>query len=136
VFNTYRYKTRGEHEMKTESANKAESFYIAIILYKSSSDAPSYQPWYQESFVLIKAASLEEAKAKALNHGKNESVSYTNENGETITWSLQQVVDVNSVLDNDFDSSEDIIDLYARHFRNYEAYHSFEPLLSQEQFGE
>jgi hypothetical protein len=122
--------------MKTESANKAESFYIAIILYKSSSDAPSYQPWYQESFVLIKAASLEEAKAKALNHGKNESVSYTNENGETITWSLQQVVDVNSVLDNDFDSSEDIIDLYARHFRNYEAYHSFEPLLSQEQFGE
>jgi hypothetical protein len=63
-------------------------------------------------------------------------VSYTNENGETITWSLQQVVDVNSVLDNDFDSSEDIVDLYARHFRNYEAYHSFEPLLSQEQFGE
>lgn len=91
---------------------------------------------YQESFVLIKAASLEEAKAKALNHGKNETVSYTKENGETITWSLQQVVDVNSVLDDDFDSSEDIVDLYARHFRNYEAYQSCEPLLSQEQFGE
>ncbi|MEH2401342.1 DUF4288 domain-containing protein [Nostoc sp.] len=122
--------------METKSANKAESFYVAIILYKSSSDAPSYQSLYQESFVLIKAASLEEAKAKALNHGKNESVSYTNENGETITWSLQQVVDVNSVLDDDFDSSEEIVDLYARHFRNYEAYQSFEPLLSQEQFGE
>ena len=120
--------------MKTKSADKAKSFYIAIILYKSSSDAPSYQPLYQESFVLIKAVSLEEAKAKALNHGKNESVSYTNENGETITWSLQQVVDVNSVLDDDFNSSEDIVDLYARHFRNYEAYKSFEPLLSQEQF--
>ncbi|WP_375499395.1 DUF4288 domain-containing protein [uncultured Nostoc sp.] len=122
--------------MKTESANKAESFYIAIILYKSSSAQHDYQPLYQESFVLIKADSLEEAKAKALNHGKNESVSYTNENGETITWSLQQVVDVNSVLYDDFDSSEDIVDLYARHFRNYEAYQSFEPLLSQEQFRE
>ncbi|MBN3870517.1 DUF4288 domain-containing protein [Nostoc sp. JL33] len=120
--------------MKTESANKAESFYIAIIVYKSSSDKDDYQPLYKESFVLIKATSLEEVKAKALNHGKNESVSYTNENGETITWSLQQVVDVNSVLDDDFDSSEDIVDLYARHFRNYDAYQLFEPLLSQEQF--
>ncbi len=118
--------------MKTESVDKAQSFYIAIILYKSSSDAPNYQPLYQESFVLIKATSLKEAKAKALNHGKNESVSYTNENEETITWSLQQVVDVNSVLDDDFNSSEDGVDLYARHFRNYEAYHSFEPLLSNE----
>ncbi|MEH1873700.1 DUF4288 domain-containing protein [Nostoc sp.] len=122
--------------MKTESANKAESSYIAIILYKSSLSEDDYQPLYQESFVLIKGTSLEEAKGKALNHGKNESVSYTNENGETISWSLQQVVNVNSVLDDNFDSSEDIVDLYTRHFRNYEVYQSFEPLLSQEQFGE
>ncbi|QKQ77892.1 DUF4288 domain-containing protein [Nostoc sp. TCL240-02] len=119
--------------MKTGSADKVESFYIAIILYKSSSDQADYQTLYQESFVLIKAASLEEAKEKALNHSKNESISYTNENEETITWSLQQVVDVNSVLYDDFDSSKDIVDLYTRHFRNYEAYQSFEPLLSKEQ---
>ncbi|MBD2596421.1 DUF4288 domain-containing protein [Nostoc spongiaeforme FACHB-130] len=119
--------------MKTESINKKEFFYIAIILYKSSSDQPDYQPLYQESFVLIKATSLEAAKAKAVEYGKNESVSYKNENGETITWSLQQVVDVNLVLDDDFDSSEDGVDLYTRHFRNYEAYQSFEPLLSNEE---
>jgi hypothetical protein len=118
--------------MKSENTDKTTSFYIAIILYKSSSDAPDYQPLYQESFVLIKAASLEQAKEKALNHGKDESVSYINENGETITWSLQQVVDVNSVLYDDFVSAEDGVDLYTRHFRNYEAYHSFEPLLSKE----
>lgn len=88
---------------------------------------------YQEIFVLIKAASLESAKAKALNHGKNESVSYINENGEIITWSLLQVVDINSVLYDDIDSSEDVVDLYARHFRNYDAYQSFEPLLSNEE---
>ena len=62
------------------------------------------------------------------------TVSYTNENGETITWSLQQVGDVNSVLNDDFNSSEDGVDLYSIHFRNYETYQSFEPLLSQEQF--
>jgi hypothetical protein len=122
--------------METKSVDKVESFYIAIILYKSSSDKPDYQPLYQESFVLIKATSLDLAKEKALKHGKNENVSYTNENGEVITWSLQQVVDVNSVLDDDFNSSEDCVDLYARHFRNYEAYQSFEPLLSKEQFAE
>ncbi|OUL28592.1 hypothetical protein BV378_07225 [Nostoc sp. RF31YmG] len=119
--------------MKTDNTNNSKLFYIAIILYKSSSDAPNYQPLYQESFVLIKAASLESAKVKALAHGKNESVSYTNENGETITWTLQLVLDVNSVLYNDIDSSEDVIDLYTRHFRNYNAYQSFEPLLYQEQ---
>ncbi|MBN3907134.1 MAG: DUF4288 domain-containing protein [Nostoc sp. NMS1] len=119
--------------MRMKNANQVESFYIAIILYKSSSDKPDYQPLYQESFVLIKATSLEEAKAKALNYGNNETVSYISENGETITWSLQQVVDVNSLLYDDFNSSEDIVDLYARHFRNYDAYQSFEPLLSKEQ---
>jgi hypothetical protein len=123
----------GESRMKTENADKKESLYIAIILSKSFSDKPDYQPLYQESFVLIKAASLEEAKTKALNYGKNENVSYTNENGEVITWSLQQIVDVNSVLDDDFDAAEDGVDLYTRHFRNYDAYQSFEPLLSQEQ---
>ena len=56
--------------MQSESIYKTESFSIALIL-KSSSNQPDYQPLYQESFVLIKAASLEEAKIKALNHGKS-----------------------------------------------------------------
>ncbi|MBN3942562.1 MAG: DUF4288 domain-containing protein [Nostoc sp.] len=118
--------------MKPESADKTESFYIAVILYESSSDAPNYQPLYQECFVLLKASSLEKAKEKAVCYGKKEEVSYKNEDGENITWSLKQVIDVNSVLYDDFDSASNGVDLYARHFRNYEAYHSFEPLLSQE----
>ncbi|WP_339375920.1 DUF4288 domain-containing protein [Calothrix sp. NIES-2098] len=71
---------------------------------------------------VVALGSSEEAKVKAVDYGKNESVSYTNENGETITWSLQQVIDVNSVLYDDIDSSEDVVDLYTRHFRNYDAY--------------
>jgi len=61
-----------------------------------------------------------------------EEVRYPNEDKEIITWSLKQIVDVNSVLYDDFDDSNDGVELYARHFRNYEAYRSFEPLLSGE----
>lgn len=104
-------------------------FYMAVILYESSSDAPEYKPLYQESFVLLKATSLEEAETKALVHGTQEQVSYQNENQETIRWSLKQVIDVNSVLDDELDDGSE---LYVRHFRNYQAYCAFEPLLSGE----
>jgi Domain of unknown function (DUF4288) len=96
-----------------------QSFYMAVVLYESSSDASDYQPWYQEGFVLIKASSLEEAKEKALNYAKREQVSYQNEYKETITWSLKRLVDVNNLL---YDEFEDGTEIYARHFQNYEAY--------------
>ncbi|WP_017655828.1 DUF4288 domain-containing protein [Fortiea contorta] len=119
--------------MKSKNVDNPELLYIAVIVYESSSDAPNYQHLYQESFVLIKATSLELAKKKAANYAKKEEVSYKNEDGETITWSLKQVVDVNSVLYDDFDTFSDGIDLYTRHFRNYDAYHLFEPVLSPEE---
>jgi len=103
------------------------SSYIAVLLYESSSAAPGYRPLYDESFVLIKASSPEEAKEKASTYAKREQTSYRNEQGEEISWSLKQVIDVTAVLD---ESLEDGSDLYSRHFRNYEAYRLFEPLLA------
>jgi len=105
-------------------------FYIAVILYESSSNVPHYKPLYEECFTLIEATSLEEAREKALVCAKNNEHSYENVCGETITWVTKKIVDVNNVLD---DSFKDYTDLYARHFRNYEAYHSFESLLSEEE---
>lgn len=119
--------------MKQKNTEKTESFYIAVIIYKSSCNAPDYQPLYQECFVLLKASSLEKAKEKAVSYGKKEELSYKNEKGQTIVWSLMEVVDVNLVLDDDFDSASNGVDLYVRHFRNYEAYSSFETLLSKEE---
>jgi Domain of unknown function (DUF4288) len=115
--------------MEIAGTSAVTSFYVAVILYESSSDVPDYKPLYQESFVLLKATSLEEAEAKALAYGTQEQVSYQNENQETIRWSLKQVIDVNSVLDDELDDGSE---LYARHFRNYQAYCGFEPLLSGE----
>ena len=109
--------------MKTEDI----MFYIAIILYEAASDAPGYQSLYEESFVLIQASSEEEAREKATIHAQGQLSSYQNEFGETITWLFKQIIDVSPVLSETF---EDGADLYARYFRNMQAYSAFEPLLS------
>ncbi|MEO1339727.1 MAG: DUF4288 domain-containing protein [Cyanobacteria bacterium J06635_13] len=102
-----------------------QSFYIAVILYKSSSDSED-QPLYQECFTLIKASSIEEAHKRTEDYAKKAKCSYTAEDGRTISLSLERIVDVNNVLYNDFQNGTDI---YARHFRNFAAYSSFEPLI-------
>ena len=51
---------------------------------------------------------------------------FKNDAAETITWSVKQVLDVSKVLDAELG---DGADLYSRHFRDYAAYRSFEPLL-------
>ncbi|HSA49661.1 MAG TPA: DUF4288 domain-containing protein [Yinghuangia sp.] len=104
--------------------------YIAVILAEATSPAPGFAPLYQESFVLLTAGSAREARAKARRHGLAVETTYENEAGEPVTWSLKQVVDVAEVLDADLG---DGADLYARHFRDYAAYRSFEPLLSGEE---
>jgi len=50
--------------------SKEQSFYIAVILYESSSNNPGYKPLCQECFVLIKASSLKEAQEKAFTHAE------------------------------------------------------------------
>ncbi|MBR8827822.1 MAG: DUF4288 domain-containing protein [Gomphosphaeria aponina SAG 52.96 = DSM 107014] len=94
--------------MINETIQEKPSFYVAVLLYESSSTAPDDQPFYQEGFVLIKATSKEEAEKKAWKYGLEEQVSYHNENKNTITWSLKQVVDVNSVLYDEFEDERQI----------------------------
>jgi len=113
--------------MNTEIEKQNLSFYIAVIVYEFSSDAPQDQPLYREDFVLIKASSREDAQQKTLQLAQKEETTYKNEQGENITVTLKHVVDVSSVLSEKF---EDGADLYARHFHNYQAYVAFEPLFS------
>ena len=114
--------------MTTKSIDQ-QSFYVAIALYESTSSNPEDRILYEECFVLIKATSLEQAKDRAWKLGRQQESSYKNGAGSTISWSLKHIVDVASVLDEGF---EDGTELYSRHFRNYRAYYSFEPLLSGE----
>ncbi len=105
------------------------SSYIAILLSRATSEAAGHEPLYAEDFVLLTADSEDEARTKALAHGKSQETSYENDRGERITWELLHVVDVNEVLDA---SLGDRADLYSRNFTNYDAYRAFEPLLSDD----
>ncbi|MDV2995110.1 MAG: hypothetical protein N4J56_004764 [Chroococcidiopsis sp. SAG 2025] len=116
--------------MRVESNSGEASLYIAVILFESSSSVPSDRTLYEECFILIQANSLEEAREKALLYSRQQECSYQNQDKDTITWTCKQIIDVNSVLYDDFG---DVTEIYARHFRNYEAYCQFEPLLSGEE---
>ena len=113
--------------METENMQIKLPFYMAVILYEAQSDTPDYKPLYEESFVLIGAFTEDEAKEKAAIHAQGQLSSYQNEFGETITWVVKQIIDVCPVLTSTF---EDGSELYVRHFRDYQAYSAFEPMLS------
>jgi hypothetical protein len=115
--------------MKTENMQIKSLFYMAVILYEAQSDTPDYEPLYEESFVLVGASTEDEAREKAAIHAQGQLSSYQNEFGETITWVVKQIVDVSPVLNS---TIEDGSELYARHFRNYQAYSAFEPMLSED----
>lgn len=107
----------------------AWSLYIAVLLCEASTTADGQAPLYQENFVLLRARDEGEARDKALAHGRRLETSYQNELGDTVSWRLLHVVDVSEVGETDLGDGSEV---YTRHFRNYAAYRSFEPLLSGE----
>ena len=105
---------------KEKAAYQPSPFYIAVIVYESSSDAPNDQPLYEETFMLIHASSQENAEQQAAQL-VNKPHSYQNQYGQTITWSFKQIVVVQPALNDEFTNGTE---LFSRFFRNYEAYHS------------
>jgi len=103
------------------------AWYVGLILYESSSNSPTYEPLYEESFVLISANSEAIAKQKIISIAKKRETSFENINGEMIKWKLNCIIDVNQIPDNTITDGSEI---YSRHFRNYKAYREFEPLLN------
>ncbi|WP_437828211.1 DUF4288 domain-containing protein [Sorangium sp. So ce1153] len=103
------------------------TLYVAILLYESSSLDPSYTPLFEECFVLLRADNDEQARARAEQHSRVHETCFNNAAGQEIHWKLKHVVDVSRVLS---DTLDDGAELYSRHFKDYGAYHAFEPLLS------
>jgi type IV secretory pathway component VirB8 len=78
-----------------------------------------------ENFALIKAFSPEEAEQKAADNANNENTSYKNEYGETVTWVVKPTVTVREVmLGEEIDLHSDIVDFFARGFKDYKSYQS------------
>lgn len=107
-------------------SSTTNGLYIAIILYETWSPDPSFEPMFEECFVLLRADSDEQALARAEQRSKAQETCYTNTTGQEVHWKPKRVVDVSRILS---DTMVDGAELYARHFTNYDAYHAFEPLL-------
>lgn len=102
--------------------------YVAIMLYQSSSDSLDYETLYQETFVEVMAADEKSANTALQELAKRREVSYKNEAGEQITWSLIKIVDRAEVLEET--PEENVRELYARHFKDFDAYKKMESLIN------
>jgi hypothetical protein len=103
--------------------------YTVVLVFETSSDSSSDRPLYSEEFFSIEAASDTEAKEKAIAKGKASEHNYKNREGDTITVTFKTLVDVQEPLEAT-PQNEGVI--YVRHFRNYQAYELFEPMLKGE----
>lgn len=104
--------------MTQENESLLPTFYVAVVIIESAIANSTYQPLYEERFLLIKATSEEDASEKAIQQS-NEPLSYQNQYGETVTWTFKEVVEVKAV---DYDKIADGTEIFTRFFRNYEAY--------------
>lgn len=118
-----------EHRPNVFAGGEPEP-YVAVLLVESTSDAPGYEPFYEESFVLLTAESPDDAQEKAREYGKQHETSYHDEHDQLVTWKLKHVLEVKPVEDATFDDGSE---LYSRFFRNYSGYRSFEPRLDGEE---
>ncbi|MBP2476391.1 hypothetical protein JOF53_005263 [Crossiella equi] len=98
------------------------ALYCAVLVHSTDGD----DPLHEESFVLLTADSEEQARVKALAHGRAAEHEYRDADGELVRWRLTDLVDVGLAPDQE---PGDGAQVYSRHFRDYSAYRRFEPLL-------
>ncbi len=103
----------------------SSKYHVAIILYKSSSDANGYVPMFEESITLIKANTEAEARKSAECLAHSRGAKFKNEKGEEITWVFDKIIDIAPMLE---DNLKDVTEIYSRHFANINAYKQFEEL--------
>ena len=99
--------------------------YIAITLFKFTSDAADYVPLYREDTTLVYAESEAEARELAETNVRSDEGTYKNEAGDTITVTPTAIIDVTASLTDDLSQGGD---LYSRHFRDFAAYSRWETL--------
>ncbi|MGW0178226.1 DUF4288 domain-containing protein [Nocardia sp. NPDC003345] len=107
----------------------AKSPYIAITLFEFTSDAPDHVPLYREDVTLLYADSEAQARELAEENFRSDGETYTSAAGYNVTVTPTAVIDVVAALIDDLSEGGD---LYARHFRDFEAYSKWEPMLNDD----
>ncbi len=93
--------------------------YAAAMLLKLTSDMPNHQTLYDETVILIKASSEEEALNKAIEYGSSRSTTYKNEAGYDVTLSFDRIAKVDPITENVL---SEVTEVWGRFFHDVEAY--------------
>ena len=93
--------------------------YAAAILLKLTSDMPNHKALYDETIVLIKASSEEDAMSKALEYGSSRGTTYKNEAGYDVTLSFERISKVDPITENELC---EVTEVWGRFFHDFEAY--------------
>ncbi|HEV2615901.1 MAG TPA: DUF4288 domain-containing protein [Candidatus Acidoferrales bacterium] len=73
---------------------------------------------FEDSIMLVRSATLEEAREKAEIFGKKSDTKYTNPYKEVVTWRFREILDAKELLD---DNVGDGIEVYFNHISEAEA---------------
>lgn len=112
--------------MESVLEGSRQSYYAAVLVFESSSDEVNYQPLYEEEVLIVEAPSEDAARERAIQLGKERETSYKNQDGQTISNQFKRLLDVQAIQDGQIEHGSTV---YSRHFRDYAAYETFEPLL-------
>jgi hypothetical protein len=109
-------------------AEGSVDLYVAILVNEISVDGPGHVPWYEESIVLLRAASDEDAARRALQHARAAETSYANADGETVHWSFREIASIGPALEGVFDPVRlaEGVEIYSRSFGDLDAYRALD----------
>ena len=98
---------------------RLSGYYSAFVISKSTSDADNYRSLYEETVVLVRAGSKEEAEEKLQ---QIEDFSFKNRDGDTIEWKVIDVQDCKRVLD---EKLQEVTEINSRMFYDWPSYRDF-----------
>lgn len=94
---------------------KGKDWYAARVLFRSRLDGVVREDaLYEERIVLLRAACLPDAEAKAHRYGIKEGHEYRNEQGQLVTWELHSVSDAAKVEAPQDDAGWDVWSRFLR----------------------
>lgn len=105
------------------TTKETTGFYVCVSIHEAASDAPGFTPVYEERLTLIQASTKEEATRKAEEKVKGAVHTYTNSDGQAVTWRCRRIVSVSETVD---DTLADGAELHGRYFRDLAVYERFE----------
>lgn len=101
-----------------------DDLYVAVLVNEITVDNPGHVPSYEESIVVLRAGSEEDAERIALAYAHDAETSYLNEDGETVRWRFRRLSGLGLALDGDLDPQRlrTGMEIYSRFFSDLDAY--------------